>query len=223
MYASNIGTFLQRDPLEMGERTTLLDSHDRVTRLRTNLYEYVDSQPAASTDPFGLQAWQIHNPANPQLPFGPAPAQAPPANKVCGLYAWLYAGSGIIPDLSYCVDKDVYDNAIEAAGEFVQCWWQCEVRTHKCGAGIALDTVEVVSGTISILSSRIPKLPTEIVDPTDIYKGLFRDVSRKIGNEAADRFFRNLTRSPVAKVAKGTLVVVAYIEAGISISCSASC
>jgi hypothetical protein len=56
MYASNLGTFLQRDPLGMAQSTTLLDSHLRVTAVMRNLNNYVDNRPTFYVDPFGLQA-----------------------------------------------------------------------------------------------------------------------------------------------------------------------
>ncbi len=55
MYAANVGTFLQRDPLGQAGSAVLEYSHEAVGRLLQNLYQYTDSNPLSFLDPFGLE------------------------------------------------------------------------------------------------------------------------------------------------------------------------
>jgi hypothetical protein len=57
VYSSQIGTFLQRDPLPAIGNTFVMYSHAAVTRRLRNLYEYVNSSPINATDPSGLDRY----------------------------------------------------------------------------------------------------------------------------------------------------------------------
>jgi hypothetical protein len=52
--------------------------------------------------------------------------------KYCGPYVKLYTGW-------WCVDPNVWEAAMEAAGGLVTCWWDCEVSIHKCPCCVAAD------------------------------------------------------------------------------------
>jgi RHS repeat-associated protein len=199
MYDPTTGRFLSRDPLGM-------EGED------INLYRYSGNSPNTFFDPSGMK-------------------------KVCGFYAWLYTGRGIVPPLdvwNYCVDENVYNAALEAAGQVVNCWWKCEIETHKCVAGEILTVVEVVSGVISLATVRVGKSHANAGQYNPVQRGLqsFRLPATRVqlqtlirqqlwdrGYRDAARAIRGFGRGPVTKLAKGSAVVAAAIEAGISINC----
>jgi|GEM_PF-5093034 len=55
MYAANVGTFLQRDPLDQADGAVLEYTHTAVGWHMRNLYQYTDSNPLSFFDPFGLE------------------------------------------------------------------------------------------------------------------------------------------------------------------------
>jgi RHS repeat-associated protein len=139
----------------------------------------------------------------------------------CGPRVWVYTGD-------WCVEDNVWDAAMDAAGKVVSCWWECEVEIHKCVAGQMLTVTETVSGVWSAATARIPKLPHEIYNPADTNKGLLRDIINRLGGRGTklERIARASTRGGwgrAAGVAKGTFVVTLIIEAGISAYCGYSC
>lgn len=76
MYASTIGTFLQRDPLALGANTTLGYSHTSISRLLRNLLNYVGSRPVDAVDPEGLDPNSFPGfvfTRDPPLPVFPVP------------------------------------------------------------------------------------------------------------------------------------------------------
>ena len=113
---------------------------------------------------------------------------------------------------------------MEAAGDVVNCWWNCEVETHKCVGGKILTVTEVVSGALSLPGITIPKLPGQIVNPFDLNRGLLRALARKFGWRKAEMIIRALSRNgKLMAGAKGAFVAAMLAEAGISMSCGFSC
>jgi RHS repeat-associated protein len=201
MYSPSLAQFISRDPLPEANEPILLSDNDwfghRVTMMR-NLYAYGGNDPVTNVDPNGMWYWTNRR------------------GEYCGPYVRLYTGS-------WCVQPNVWNAAMNAAGQFVNCWWRCQIDTHSTVCGAVLIGTEVFTGTVSVLTSRIPKLPSEIFDPTDPYKGLFRDIARRLGDERAEQFFRQLSRARWTHFAKGTFVAATYVELGISIHCSIQC
>ena len=141
--------------------------------------------------------------------------------KKCGPRVWLYTGS-------WCAENNVWEAAIEAAGNALLCWWKCEAEIHECVAGKLLLVTETISGSWSVITSRIPKRPEEIFNPKDIYKGAVRNIINKLGfkGSQAERIARAMVRGPwkpVAIVAKGVFATTMVVEAGFSISCGYKC
>lgn len=163
----------------------------------------------ASRKPSHAYAYGANNPVRYVDPSG--------LKEVCGFYVWLYTGLG------WCVDESVWNAAMNAAGEVVTCWWNCEVKTHKTVCGKVLVGTEVISGVVGGIGARIPKAPGEIFIPGDIYKSLFRDLVKKFGTREAEMIMRAIERSKGVSAAKGTFVAAVLIEAGISINCSWHC
>lgn len=235
MYCATTGTFLQRDPLGQPGSPDLLYSDEYVTnQLRNrqtgaeavpdliNLYAYVSNNPINMTDPSGLIGYG--GPPGRQVP-----RKGPPL--VCGFYVWLYTGSG-------CVTEDVYNAALDAAAGVVNCWFQCEGDVHSTVCGKILTATEVVSGSFSLLAARVPKqwagMTAEQISASDPYTSLARAIGKRLGGggiqgasgtrgtlEKAGRWIgraKNLTT-----VAKGGLVTLAFVEAGIAWTCSFKC
>ena len=133
-----------------------------------------------------------------------------------------------------CVPQDVYDAALDAAGGVVNCWWECEVKTHKCVGGQILTVTETVSGAVGSLGATIPKEAGELLANQGKYgvarsfqlanqeqlKSLLRPLlERQFGHLRG----RAIGRSALVAGAKGAFVITALVEAGISISCGYSC
>ena len=165
-------------------------------------------------DPLGLNAgvnlyqYALASPFNAVDPFG--------LQSTCGPIVWVYTGS-------WCVEESVYNDAMEAAGRVVTCWWECEVNIHKCIAGNILLVTEIVSGAAFILGTEMMKRPDEIVIPSDITKGFFRDIARRKGMNNMDQFFRKLTRNKKFRFLRGLFAGLMIVEAGFSIKCGLSC
>lgn len=207
MYA-NLGTGQMIDldtPSPNG--VDLLYSHDYVAnRLRsdmmssptlaerTNLFAYVTNNPINYVDPLGLK-------------------------KVCGWRVRVYTGS-------WCVEENVWQAALDAAAGVVNCWWQCEVRAHQCAAGKVLTVTETLSGVVTGLGAKVPKVPGELL-ANQGKNGLAQ--SFRLANQEQLKALlrpyvgREFARSTLVAGAKGTFVVTALVEAGVSISCGFSC
>lgn len=153
----------------------------------------------------------------------PAVIPVPLKNPVCGPRVWVYTGS-------WCVEENVWQDAIGAAGQVVSCWWDCEVTTHKCVAGKILTTVEVVSGIAASPGVVVPKWPDPVRVPGQDFTSLARWLAARFGHRAGGpnptavgEAARAIGRSRVTAVAKGIFVVTLYIEAGISAVCGYNC
>jgi hypothetical protein len=213
MYHPVLGTFQSRDPLP--ETDPVL--------MGTSLYEYVGNNPINYTDPSGME---IAGPRyNPYGPPDPQPIVNPVKlkNPVCGPRVWLYTGS-------YCVEQDVWQDATEAGGRVVTCWWECEVTTHKCVAGKILTTVEVVSGIVGSPSVRIGKWPDPVRVPGQDVTSLSRWLAARFGQRATGpgataigQAAKTAGRSSIAIGAKLLFVFTLYIEAGVSAVCGYQC
>lgn len=91
-------------------------------------------------------------------------------------------------------------------------------------AGKILIVTEGMSGILSLPGVTIPKLPHQIFNPADPYRGLLRELARKVGWRKAEMMIRQLSRNRgLMRGAKGTFVVTMFIEAGISAKCGFTC
>jgi RHS repeat-associated protein len=198
----------------------VLDSETGLMLYR-NRYYHVELGRFVNRDPieYGSGDHNIYRYVNnsPVLLFDPTGLVT-----VCGPRVLLYTGR-------WCVDESIWDAAIDAAGEVVICWWQCEIKTHDCVLGKILTTTEVVSGTWSVVTSRKNKLPHEITNPKDPMKGVLRAIIRKIPGgrgSKSEKIARALLRGKwrvVSIGAKGSFTTAVIAEAVISISCGFDC
>ena len=192
---------------------------DEDTGLQNNLNRWYDAKVGRwlSEDPIGYRGGDF----NLYRYVGNSPlARTDPMGlkQVCGFYVWLYTGLG------WCVEENVYNAAMEAAGEVVNCWWKCEIETHECIGGIILTATEFISGTMSLPGVKIPKLPGQVVDPFDLNRGMLRALARKVGWRKAELLIRSLSRNRALMAgAKGSFVAAMLVEAGISAKCGYSC
>jgi RHS repeat-associated protein len=79
----------------------------------------------------------------------------------CGPRVWLYTGD-------WCVDDNVWDAAIEAAGKVVSCWWDCEITTHT-------NVATYIEGALTSTSS------WAIVERAPILQKTIEELSHKLG------------------------------------------
>jgi hypothetical protein len=134
---------------------------------------------------------------------------------------WLYTGS-------WCVDDNVWDAAMEAAGNVINCWWQCEVDIHQCVGGQVVVVTEIISGSWSVITSRIPKTAQEMewaLNPNDKYKGALRDILRRVGYTEGN-FSRHMTRGAgkiVMVAGKRIFATTMFFESGVSVYCGYKC
>ncbi len=226
MLSPALGRFLSRDPLpEQGQPDVLYDNNefgDWLTWMR-NTYGYVENNPLNDIDPSGLKG-QGHHPGRPVVP-------RPGKPQVCGFYAWLYAGSGVIPNLAFCVDKDVYDAAINAGGRVVNCWLDCEGTIHKSALAYGADACGAAA-TISFTHVEFAKgaVRQGIGTPGDVttaqsalalwlaqqgYKGSVQQLLRSSAQA--------VSKAPLSAGVKSGVAGVAIVEAGFSIYCGWKC
>jgi len=214
MYQPTLGRFLSRDPLSENGVDVLTDTgfySDRLAAMSASPWFYGGNR----TQPY---VYARNNPVRYVDPSG--------LKEVCGFYVWLYSGVG------WCVEENVYQAALETAAGVVNCWWNCEVTTHKCVAGKILTVTEAVTGSISVAASRVPKNPTKFltgfgkITPRSGFFGStpYTSISRLLGRViGAEELGKAFGRAKVVALAKGAFVVTAVVEAGVSITCGWRC
>jgi len=143
--------------------------------------------------------------------------------KVCGYSVMLLTGS-------CCADPDVVLGGVKGYEDYMTCWWSCEKDIHGSICGTLLTGAEAGAGVGAVPSVRLGKSVADlehafgpIQEATgDIYTSVGRTVGRSIGGRAAG-WGKVLGRSAISKGAKGSVVVFAYVEAGISWYCASQC
>lgn len=190
----------------------LLVNHEYVAKR----FRRPQPSPLSPAERAHLYAYITNNPINRVDPSG--------LKQVCGFYIWFYTGLG------WCVEENVYQAALDAATGVVNCWWDCEVTTHKCVGGKILTTVEVVSGIAAAPGVRITKWPDPIPDPNSPYSSLARWLAARFGQRATGsgataigQGAKAIGRSPITTIGKAGVVVTLAIEAGISAVCGYKC
>jgi len=195
---------------------------DSDTGLQNNLNRWYDASVGRwiSEDPIGFAAGD----ANLYRYVGNSSTgfTDPSGLEKCGPRVWLYTGS-------WCVPDNVWNAAIDASGEVVTCWWECEKRIHSSVAAPIADTAGA-AGMIGFTHMPIPKPPSLFLpgmNPNTTAQSLsslgakvcripaYGDLARAGAREA--KYF------PIRSGIKSGAAGVAIIEAGISIHCGWKC
>lgn len=189
----------------------LLYSHEYVAdRMRGRM-----RRPTTLAERTNLYAYVTNNPTKYVDPSG--------LEKVCGFYVWLYTGS-------WCVDDIHYQAAVNAAGNVVACWWDCEVSIHKCagayladaaGAGTVLSFthLEYTTGVSKPLAgaSQLTTLQSRLA--LELSKRGYQGIAQQLLRRGAQQVSAQTIRSGIKSGAAG----VAIVEAAFSIYCGWKC
>ncbi len=146
-----------------------------------------------------------------------------------GCRVWLYTGS-------YCVDDDVWNAALEAAGAVLQCWWDCEITTHTT-------TTTYIEGVIASTTSwsifeRLPFLrkPSDLLKKSPgnprpdtsmlsrlatMLKGP-KSNSKGIG-QVLRNHMRYTKRAPIRAACRTGVIGLVVTETVISLTCTWNC
>ena len=215
MYADlGPGRMLDLDP-PSPNGVDLLYSHEYVAnRMRGQL-----SRPPTLAERTSLYSYVTNNSVNYVDPSG--------LKKVCGFYVWLYTGLG------WCVEENVYNAAMNAAGQSViqsiKCWWNCEVDIHQSLAA-QLGLGGAGGGHLIFTHLEVPKPPDlrwpGTGDITTLQRILAQRMRERGYERIAERLHRAATRVSNRPVATGVGSVarrVVIAECLFSIACSIKC
>lgn len=192
----------------------LLYSHEYVTARMRHL-----RRPPTLAERNNLYSYVTNNPVNYVDPSG--------LRKVCGFYVWLYTGLG------WCVEENVYNAAMNAAGpsvvESIKCWWNCEVDIHKSLAG-ELGLVGAGGGHLIFTHLEVPKPPDLRLPGTGDISTLQRILAQRMREHGHERIAKRLHRAatrvsnrPAATGAGSFARGVVIAECLFSIACSIKC
>jgi RHS repeat-associated protein len=174
----------------------------------SNLYTYCADNPMLNIDPKGM-SWSVYENSK---------------GQICGYSIWLLTGS-------WCADPNVVIAAADRYDQFATCWWNCEVRIHKCACTyVAAGAAAACTVTFTHLEIAKGQVRQGLGSPGDVttlqsalalwmaqngYKGAVQNLLRT----SAQQVSANVVSSGATSCVAG----VGAVEAAISFYCSWQC